>query len=166
MNSSLGSCPAVLPVGVGRGTGDQGSERALEQIDVCVISEQVNGPQHGNLPQLDDASVEGSEQRHHGIHVEVSGQPNGGYQQHCAPHCGGERLQRAASAEAEKQSAESSADKGGSDEPEEMLVLTLGALPHLVGSSAGSRERSAEKRCRVARSAPFRARVRLRRQTG
>ncbi len=126
----------MLPVGVGGGAGNEGSERTLEQVDVCVIGKQVDGPQHGNLPQLDHPSVEGTEQRHHRIHVEVSGQAHSGYQQHRAPHGRGERLQCAMRAEAEEDSAESGANQGRSDQPEEMFILSLSAFPNLVGGGA------------------------------
>ena len=139
------TAPAVLPVGVGGGAGNEASERTLEQVDVRVIGEQVDGPQHGNLPQLDHASVEGPEQRHHRIHVEVSGQSDAGYQQHRAPHGRRERLQWAVSAEAEEDSAKSGTDQGGSDQPEQMLILALGALPDLVGGGARDESDDAEK---------------------
>ncbi len=126
----------MLPVGVGGGAGNEDSERTLEQVDMRMIGEQVDGPQHGNLPQLDHPGVEGTEQRHHRIHVEVSGQTHGGYQQHRAPHGRGERLQWAVRAEAEEDSAESGTNQRGSDQPEEMLILALGALPDLVGGGA------------------------------
>jgi len=46
-------------------------------------------------------------------------------------------LQRAVAGEAEKEAAKSGADEGGSDQPEEMLVLALGALPDFVGGCPG-----------------------------
>jgi hypothetical protein len=56
-----GVSSTVLNVGVGRGARNKGSECALNDIDLRVVDKQVDGPEHGNLPQLDDACVEGSQ---------------------------------------------------------------------------------------------------------
>ncbi len=80
-----------------------------------VVGEQVDGPEHGDLPEFDDASVEGPEERHDGVHVEVAGEADHGDEQHDAPHLRRERLQRNVGGGAKKEPAEGGADEGWSN---------------------------------------------------
>ena len=58
---------------VRRRAGNEQAQCALHWVCAGVVGTEVDGPEHGDLPEFYDASVEGSQQGHYDVHVEVPG---------------------------------------------------------------------------------------------